>query len=182
MISIKEKSILTKFQNYIAHISIGPSTLRGHKKGTMKNVINSLKEIPLNKLSKINNEEKFIEWLNKQTEKLVCKLPGKSWGTARKTINVFLFHACHNVWLARNYQLRKIIPYLELTLDNYNAKKLKKYAEKEGIELKWKSIKCLTAEENEKFQKYARKYAKERYNLERCYLDVIFWPEGREKR
>jgi hypothetical protein len=175
-----KKHLLAKFQNYIAHTSVGPSTIRGQKRGTKEIVINYLKKLNLGKLSKINDEKDFTDWLNHHTNTLAEKLR-KNWGVARKAINLFLFHASHNLYLQQGYRLRKIIKYLELPLDNYNAKRLKEYAREKQITLKWKSIKSLTRKENKKFQEIAREYAKEK-GMYRCHLDLIFWVEGKERK
>jgi len=165
---------LYHFQKRIADISIGNTTLRKQGKGATKVAIDYLKKLPLNKLSNINEGE-FVRLLDEFTTSLQTKIPNNSWGAARKAINIFLFQASCDLHLVQEYQLDKIIPYLELPLDNPNAERLKKEAKKEGIKLKWKNIKGLTPEENKELQKYALKYAKEKHNCERCYLDLIFW-------
>lgn len=61
-------------------------------------------------------------------------------------------------------------------LDNYNAKLFIGEAKKENIKLVWISIKDLETEENKKFQEFALKLAREKYNFDRAYLDLFFWP------
>ena len=120
----------------------------------------------------MNSEEKFQEILDKHTERLQNKIPSHSWGIARKVLNIFLFEAAHNVVLNRNYNFDKIVPFLEVPLDNPNAQKLRKYA-KSGV-LHWTNISSLKRDASMKFQEYATQYAQE-HNCERCYLDLYWW-------
>jgi len=157
----------------IVYISISPSVVRGQKSGTMKEIINYLVSINLENFSKVKDEKNFNHLLDMYTNEPGKKI--KCWGIARKAINIFLFQASHDIVLNRKYNLNKIIPYLELILDNNNAKKLVKYAKQKGINLEWEKIKSLDKKTNKKFQKVAKKYAHEEYKCERCYLEFYLW-------
>lgn len=162
-------------QKRIVNISVGTSTVRGQPEGTVITARKYLQYVNLKDFSEIINEDGFKGLLDKHTQLLKERLPSKSWGIARKVMNIFLFQATHDIILNRNYTLDKIIPYLELPLDNPNAKRLKKFAKSEGITLEWRNIYSLQPEVSITFQNYAKQYAQEKYNCERCYLDVYWW-------
>jgi hypothetical protein len=161
-------------QKRIANTSVGTSTVRGQPKGTAIIARKQLQSVNLKDFSDAS-EDQFTNVLDAYTEKLKNKLPSNSWGIARKVLNIFLFQAAHDVFLNRNYTLDKITRYLEVPLDNPNAKKLKKIAKSEGKNLYWKNIYSLVPETSNQFQEYARKYAYQKYNCERCYLDIFWW-------
>lgn len=121
------------------------------------------------------NKVQFKKQLDDHTEKLKEQLPTKSWGIARKVLNIFLFQTTHDVLLNKIRPLNNVIAYLELPLDNANAKKLQKLARKESIRLDWSNIYSLEPEDSNRFQKYAKQIASCVYKCERCYLDLYWW-------
>lgn len=169
--------LIEQMQKRIANLSIGSSTLRGQGKNAKSIAISYLKNIDLREFSNINNELKFTDKLNYHTELLQKKLPNRSWGAARKALNIFLFQVAHDIYLSKAYNLRKIVPFLEVPLDNLNAKGLVKEAKRRHLKLHWHSIKDLHKDDSDKFQKFAKQFAKEKYNCERCYLELYFWRE-----
>jgi hypothetical protein len=136
----------------------------------------------------VNSDKNFQEMLNKHTERLLERMiynssknhPSEnknnkpSWGIARKVLNIFLFEATHNKILNKKYNLENIICYLEIPLDNPNAKELQKRAESDGKNLDWKNIKSLEPELNKKIQEYAEQCANQKYGWDRCYLELYF--------
>ena len=166
---------LKLIQKRIANISIGPSTLRGQPKGSIKIAIAFLKNLDLHDFINIDDETDFLGNLDKQTNLLKDKLPSKSWGVARKALNIFLFQATHDIYLSKEYNLRKLIPYLELPLDNPNGKRLDDKAKQKNRSIGWHNIKNLTKENSDMLQNFAKELAREEYNCERCYLDIYFW-------
>ena len=172
---MEENEFISKVQRRIANISIGPSTLRGQPKDTARIVRKFLEELNLNNFSNIPSESEFLNKLEKNTSLLQDLIPSKSWGIARKALNIFLFQSVHDIFLCEKYNLRKLIPFLELTLDNPNAKKLIDRANQRGINLNWKNIKSLNKEDSTKLQEFAKKIAREEFNCERGHLDIYFW-------
>jgi len=164
-------------QKRIANISVGPSTVRRQPEGTAAIARKYLwQPIVIKHFSKVKNEKDFKNRLNTHTSKLKDKLPSKSWGIARKVLNLFLFQAVQDINLNKKYALDKLINYLELPLDNTNGKNLKEFAKKiDGGNLEWKNISSLTPEINEQFQEYAKRCANWTYKCARCYLDVYWW-------
>jgi len=174
-----KEDFIKKVQIREANSSIGVSTLRGQKKGTTQIVRSFLKEFNLHVFKEVNLESQFVEILDKQTDLLKELINSRSWGIARKALNIFLFHSVNNIYLNKEYNLNKIIPFLELTLDNPNVKKhLKKFATEENTKLDWTNITKLTKVQSDKIQAFAKRVAKERFDCKRCYLDLYFWRDG----
>jgi hypothetical protein len=167
---------LRKFQNRVANFSVGASTMRGQPEGTIATARKYLQlSIDLRDFSDVVSEDQFRNILDGHTEKMRKRFESKSWGMARKVLNIFLFQAAEHIVLNRNYTLDKIIKYLELPLDNKNAKKVKEFARGKGKNLPWKNIKSLDPETSKLFQEYARQQAYKECNCERCYLEVYWW-------
>lgn len=162
-------------QKRIVNISVSSSTVRGQPKGTVKITRNYLGSIDLQSFSEIHDETQFNLLLDKHTESLKEQIPSKSWGISRKVLNIFLFQASHDIILNRKYGLDCIISFLELPLDNPNAKRLVKYAKQVNKRLNWNNIYSLQPETSNLFQDFAKKYAQDNYHCERCYLDVYWW-------
>ncbi|MFH0978957.1 MAG: hypothetical protein V1837_06695 [Candidatus Woesearchaeota archaeon] len=163
---------ITLVQNRIANTSVGPSTVRGQPKNTVATARKYLAGINLQEFTSLRSELDFRKLLDDHTLKLSEKLP---WGFARKVINIFLFEAVHNILIDRQYELQKISTWLEVPLDNPNAKKLKRYARTHRIYLEWTNIQSLKPEVNAKFQVIAKSCAQTEYQDERCYLDLHWW-------
>lgn len=170
------KDFIHKIQERIANTSVSSSTVRGQPRGTVEKAQDYLKTINLKDFSKIKDERQFNRSLNKHTASLKKRIDSKSWGISRKVLNIFLFEASNNVLLNKKYSLHKIIPFLELTLDNPNAKELIKLAKIKNKKLIWKTISSLKSGPNKQFQKFAKDHAYNEYcKMFRCYLDVYWW-------
>jgi len=104
-------------QRRVANISAGASTLRGQPKDSVSIAIKNLQSINLKNFSDVTSDQ-FEKLLDEHVEKLRKEPPSKSWDIARKVLNIFLFQATHDIILNKNYNFKKIIPYLEVPLDN----------------------------------------------------------------
>lgn len=166
--------LVNLFQRRLANVSIGASTLRGQPQGTIKIATDFLGKIDFNLFKDVSSEQEFLDKLDELTVLLKETIPSKSWGMSRKALNLFLFDSAHNTFISEVYNLKHIIPFFELVLDNPNAKRLLELAKNKGITLNWKNIKSLTKEENSPLQQFAKDIAKEK-GYERCYLDLEYW-------
>ncbi|MDA2915999.1 hypothetical protein MYX64_04030 [Nitrospinae bacterium AH_259_B05_G02_I21] len=164
-------------QKRIANLSIGSSTLRGQGRNAGRIAISYLKNMDLGEFSNINNELELMNKLNTHTKSLKKQLPNRSWGAARKAVNIFLFQVVHDIYLSEAYNLKDIIAFLEVPLDNPNAIRLVKEARNRNLKLHWRNIKNLNKEDSDRLQEFAKQYAKDKYSCERCYLDLYFWRE-----
>lgn len=177
---VMENKLVNLFQRRLANTSIGASALRGQPTNTIKITRDFLKKMDFNLFKDVFSEQSFLNKLDEQTLLLREAIPSKSWGIARKALNLFLFDSTHNTVLSEEYKLRHLIPFFEVVLDNPNAKELIKLAENKGIILSWKNIKSLTKEENNHLQSFAKEVAKEK-EYDRCYLDLEFWRKDLEE-
>jgi hypothetical protein len=171
---------LCDVQRRLANICIGTSTVRGQPSGTKKIIIDYLRSINLAMLANIN-EKTYAAFLDRHTKVLKRRIPSCSWGIARKCLNIFLMEASINCFLVKAYHTSDAVPYLELPLDNPNAKRLIKKAKKEDqLDLRhcWTSIQYLTPENSAKLQEQAQKSAKKE-ECERGYLDILWWNDSK---
>lgn len=178
------KELLEKVQDRVANNSVGPSTVHGQKTGTVKAARTFFKKLNLNVFSNVSNEADFLEKLDKQTKLLQPKLPDRKWGFARKTLNIFLFQAAHDIYLSKKYGLRKLVKFLELPLDNPNAERLKEENEN-GKKLNWENIKDLEKKDSDEFQSVAKEIARNKkygYNCKRCELEFYFYKQKKRNK
>lgn len=172
------KKFIRGVQKRVANLSVTASAVRGQPKGTAQKARDFLSQMDLREFSKMTSENGFQKLLDKHTTQLCKKLPSKSWGIARKVLNIFLFQASQDIHLNRCYSLRTTIPHLELPLDNRNAQRLQRLKAEEKSEsrqLSWENISSLKPASSKKFQEFAKRYASKTYNCDRCYLDVYWW-------
>jgi hypothetical protein len=162
----------------VAEISIGVSTLRGYPEGTNQVVREYLKTIKLEDFQ-CKADDDFLKVLDKHTialSKMVKVLDSKSeyWGSARKSLNLFLGNVAYHSVLRKEFGFDRIEKFLEVPLDSQVANKLITLSKREDELPKWKTIKGLTPENSKKFQDFASRYAK-KIGCTRIQLDIIFW-------
>ncbi len=172
----KPDSFIEKVQKRVANIAISPSTVRKQgASGMVDKAREFLSQLDLGKFKNIS-EEQFDDRLEKYTEKLMEKFPEgakDNFGAARKSLNVFLEQAFYNKFLAKEYNLDKLEPFLEVPLDNDVLTNLKKHSDRGELPTNF-TIKNLNKEENGKFQKFAKNLAQQK-GISRIYLDLEFW-------
>ena len=179
---MNKKQLLKLFQHRVSELAVGSSALRNQG---AKEVIKISREyfdsLKLTSFVK-QNEIDFQRRLNYATNRLVNKLPegAKNWGTARKAINLFLRDVLYNSYLNKNYSFRKIEKYLEVPLDSFVVKGIKKNSKKNSLP-KWKGIKYLNHNESKIFQSKASEIAKKK-KFAKVHLDLIYWRPKINKR
>lgn len=176
------KPAISDVQKRVANTSIGASTLRGRKRGTIDIVRKFLyKSLDLTELDNLGNSE-FSCWLDDNTEKLMEELPEPNWGDARKSINIFLENAFYNKFLSKHYNLDTLVGKLEIPLDSNVARGLKADMENWGIKTSipgWKSIQGLKPEISKEYQDSAQEIA-QLEQTSRIYLDLKYWKKERD--
>ena len=168
---------LTVMQKFIAIESIASSALRGQKSGPIGKARDVCALIDLAKLSSLGEEE-FKAELDDTTKALLRKLQltPKSWGVARKAINLFLRHSLYNRYLSKAYHLEKIEPFLESPMDGVVGNILRE----ECNELPaWPGLKHLSQADHEKYQLYIKAVANES-RMSPVHLDIYLWTQGRK--
>lgn len=132
------------------------------------------------------DKNKFTDFLNYHTRELLFKFPigGKSWGAARKGLNLFFRDLVYNKFVAEYFKLpqefieyNKAIQNLEVPLDSYVASGI--IVDSGKPTLKWKSIVNLDQETNDLFQSEALIIAQKR-GVARVHLDLYYWRRREE--
>jgi len=161
------------WQKRISNISVSSSTVRGQPKLTVQSIRDFLIELDLSQFENIDEQDSFGKILDELTYKLMNRMPSGKFGFARKCLNIFLLEITHNTILVGKYKLDKLIPFLEVPIDNPNEKELRKQAKE--VNWQWKSIKDLQSEDNRKIQVFTKDFMLDTHHLERVYFDLINW-------
>ncbi len=123
--TFRSKDFLPAVQWHVARLSVGASAARGQRAPGLVDAARSyLAEMPLGGFG-VASEIKFREHLDKKTEDLMRVLPrrGRSWGMARKLLNIFLRNALYDFYLRTAWKLHRSEYWLEVPLDGIVAKK-----------------------------------------------------------
>lgn len=178
-----EKIFLNQIHKRLSIISVGASALRNQgSSGIIKIAREYFYEININEfINSLDNEDVYNNFLDKHTTNLVSKFPenGKSWGGARKGINLFLREVVYNKFFSDYYQLptqynefNQKIKFLEVPLDKDVATGI--YEETELVLPRWNSIKDLTPNLSKQYQIAALKIAA-KGNFAKVNLDLKYW-------
>jgi hypothetical protein len=158
--------------NRIVKESVTSSTARMQPSGTIEATHKFLSEINLSEIDDAFINGKYEEFLNNKTNLLSEKLPSKSWGHARKFLNIFLLKIEDSLLLSNEIKSHnKIKSQLEVPLDSKVGKKLVEFNPNLP---KWVKIQSVTLETNQKYQSYAKELANSK-GISRIALDDIFW-------
>jgi hypothetical protein len=152
--------------------SVTSSTARSQPSGTVETTHKFFSEIDLFEIEVAFTDGKYQEFLDNKTNLLAQRLPSKSWGHARKFLNIFLLKIEDSFLLAKEIKSHnKIKLQLEVPLDGKVGKELVKLNPNLP---KWVNIQSVTSEINQKYQSYAKELADSK-GISRIALDDIFW-------
>jgi hypothetical protein len=140
------------------------------RKGDIEHIRRFLDRLDLRRFS---DPAKFSRTVDRSTTALAKLLPKNRWGAARKFLNLYLRNATYNFYLRRAYRLDRVEHLLELPMDSYAAKELRKQCERRELP-RWKGVIHLTSEANAAYQTFASKVAA-REAIHRVHLDVRYW-------
>ncbi len=117
----------------------------------------------------------FRKRLDRETRRLMGVLPrrARSWGLARKLLNMFLRDALYSTYLEDAYGLHLIQHLLEVPLDSISAKRILAASCSEGLPA-WPGVKHLEPAVSEKLQAAAAKLARP-YEVSPVHMDTIWW-------
>lgn len=157
-----------------ARMSTGASATRGQGRGVSHAARRFLSRLNLRYFS-TSNAALFCQRLDAATTRLRASLPAgtRSWGLARKVLNIFLREALYTTYLEKYSRIGRAEPFLEVPLDSITAGQLWKHAGR-GVLPRWRGVKHLTKNESNKYQAFARTIA-EQQGLCRVHLDVFWW-------
>jgi hypothetical protein len=166
------KKFIELIQHREANVSIEASAARGMGKGTVEAARTFLCGLRLAGFA-TRSEAAFLQRLDAETLALQKRLPQKSWGAARKFLNIFLRGALYNRFLCEHFGLASLEPFLEVPLDKSVATALRKRDHRSSLP-RWNTIVRLEKEASDKYQTFARRVA-ERKKLARVHLDLWYW-------
>ncbi len=162
-------------QDRIAELAVGASAVRNQGAPEItRNARQTLKRLRLQSFG-IKTEREFKARLNRATRKILDQLPegAQNWGTARKIINLFLRDVVYNRYLCKYFKLEQIQGWLEVPLDSFTAKGIRRNAARKDVP-KWISIKGLNQTDSNLYQGAARDIAR-RKRTSRVHLDLWYW-------
>ncbi len=154
--------------------AIGPSTLRNQgATGVVKAARCYLSEVDLSRITKTVCN--FPSELDSITEELRQSLPqgAQHFGTARKSINIFLRDCLYNKYINSHYKLDRFLTILEVPLDSHVAFGLRKTSFRKDLPV-WDAIIRLNPSDSNMYQEYASTIAK-KLGCNRVDLDIYLW-------
>ena len=176
----KRNELLSAIQSHVARIAVGPSTVRGQGvPGVVEAARSHLRSIDLRQFG-CANDQQFQARLNKATDRLQSELPraARSWGVARKVLNIFLRDSLYNFYLRNAYHLELAESSYELPLDSITARELKRGTPRGRLPA-WPGVKRVTADLSERYQEVADERAVD-YGVTRVHLDSFLWSASRD--
>jgi hypothetical protein len=185
-----QNDFIDKIHKRLSIVSVGASALRNQGASGIVDIARDYfyQSISLDDyIGKLSNPDRFAKFLDDHTQKLLKVFPadGKSWGAARKGLNLFFREAVYNKFISDHYKLptdltvfNKLIRQLEVPLDFDVATGI--YKDKNGTIPKWISIKKLTKDVSDIYQKEALAIADSK-KVARVHLDLIYWRQRETK-
>jgi hypothetical protein len=170
----KWQEFIKLVKNREASISIGASTARGMGEGTVEAARKFLRSLDLSSFV-TESEDAFLQHLDAKTEELQMKLPNRnrSWGAARKFLNIFLRGAFYNRFLCDHFGLYVLEDFLEIPLDESVATGLRSEHGGESLP-RWNTIIRLGRQESAAYQAFARQVSR-RKKCARVHLDLQYF-------
>jgi len=171
---VMKSDFIPAVQERVARVAVSASAARGQGKGTVKAAREYLSTLGLHQFG-VRNETKYLMRLEDATDALYKVLPkqSRSWGLARKLINIFLRDALYTTYLAEKYRLGAAEPFFEIPLDSITSKHLRKDAGR-GVLPRWKGVKHLAADDSERYQSQAEIIG-QKQGIYRVHLDTYWW-------
>lgn len=161
-------------QSRAARISVSASATRGNGVGVVAAGRSFLARLRLAAFA-TSRPNVFHQRLDTATGELSVSLPAgaRSWGLARKLLNIFLRDALYTTYLADAFKLREAEALLEIPLDSITAGHLRKEAEGRKLP-RWPGVKHLTPEVSKSYQAFAAQFAATKA-LAPVHLDTHWW-------
>lgn len=164
----------------VAVVAIGASTVRGQGvKGVVAATRDFLSSLPLNRFG-TNRVQSYQAELDEVTADLKSAFPkgARSWGLARKCMNIILRDCFYNFYLREHFGLVRAKDFYEIPLDSIVAKALRSKAFRLPC---WPGVKYLTPGVSDAYQQAASELAAE-WDTERVHLDTFLWTRERDDR
>lgn len=114
-----------------------------------------------------------IQWRTARVAVSASAARGRSWGLARKLLNIFLRDTLYTVYLRDHFHLDRAEAFYELPLDSITARCLRRAMPSDRLP-RWKSVRRLTKEASDRTQAAASRVAASR-GITRVHLDAYWW-------
>ena len=170
-----KSSFLPMIQRRAARVAVGASTVRGQgAPGMVLAAREYLADLQFERFV-AGDERTFRRRLDRATIDLMKSLPrrGRSWGIARKLLNIFLRDALYTGYLAQAYGLRRIERFLEIPLDSITAKGITADSPRRSLP-RWPGVRHLNPDASDHFQAAAARLARE-HGVARVHMDAVWW-------
>ena len=161
-----------------AVVAVGPSTARGQgAPGVVGALRTALDAVPLGRFSR-SKQGGFVRALDASTLMVIAALPrpARSWGLARKCLNIFLRDCFYNTYLRDAYGLVVAERWFEVPLDRVVAEGL--MANSTVALPRWPGVKRVTPEVSARYQEAALILSRS-WDITRVHLDTYLWVAGR---
>jgi hypothetical protein len=178
-IDVTRTQLLRAIQYRAARSAVGASATRGSgTRGVGKKARAFLFRLRLTQFG-TSNRSAFRRALERTTRRLQGRLPrrGRSWGLARKLLNIFLRDSLYTGYLNRAYGLRAAERFLEIPLDSITAKHIR---EKVPGLPRWPGVRHLSRELSAAYQDAALDLAAQQ-GVRRVHLDAYWWGQRGER-
>ncbi len=179
---MKSSQFIGLIHRRTAQTCVGPSSIRNQGASGLINICRQYFEysIDLKEFASKLKSNDYPDYLDKCTKELLNLFPkkAKSWGAARKGLNLFFRDVVYNKYLADYLNISSdykknivVIKRLEVPLDRDVANGLiKLYPDLP----KWTTIKSLNKKLSDQYQLKASEYAHS-VGLANIHLDLILW-------
>ena len=165
---------LQAVQTRAARIACSVSATRGQGAGVVASGREFLAQLPLAQFA-VSRPNLFQQRLDETTQMLCRAFPktSRSWGLARKVLNIFLRDALYTTYLSEKFSLCRAEQYFEVPLDSITARHLCQAAGR-GALPRWLGVKHLTPQASAAYQAFAAEYGAS-HGIARAHLDTYWW-------
>ena len=171
---MNQRDFLTIQQKRIARIATVPSVARNQgAPGVLGSARHYLETLHCGRLA-ASSAQSYLAALDAVTDELMAVLPqgGRSWGIARKIVNIFIREALYNTYLTNHHQLGSSERFMEVPLDSFSARGIKShYPRRLPV---WPGMKGLQRPLSDLLQEHAAEIG-EAKDVARIHLDALWW-------
>jgi hypothetical protein len=177
--ALMPRDFIPAVQSKVARVSAGATALRGQQTPGLTDAARSyLATLSLRQFG-VSRRTTFDRRLDTTTESLRRALPrgARTWGMARRVLNIFLRNALYDFYLRKKYRLGRAEGFFEVPVDSIVARELRQELGR-GLLPRWHGVKYLTPNDNLRYQQAARSSAR-KLGLPAVHLDTYWWGGSR---
>lgn len=170
-----DRNFMRHIRTYVARYSVSASAVRGQRVPGLAAAARKYLAVVRLRSFAVGSRSRFLRNLDAHTERLRTAMPpgARTWGVARKLLNIFLRNALYTGYLRERYHLDVAEEWYEVPLDSIVAKRLRH--ESNGAALpRWLGVKHVTPSTSAVYQAVARRAAR-RLGVAPVHLDAVWW-------